>query len=48
MEKTVEHLVVIQQSTGSEVPHGIAAKGPIGIVIGELDDRNVMAGTDSA
>ena len=48
MEKTVEDLVVIQQPIGSEVPHGIAAEGPIGIVIGEVDDRSVIAGTDPA
>ena len=48
VEKTVEDLVVIQQPIGSEVPHGIAAEGPIGIVIGEIDDRNAMAGTDPA
>ena len=48
VEKTVEDLVVIQQPIGSEVPHGIAAERPIGIVIGEVDDRNVIAGTDPA
>src|ERR1035438_8739506 len=35
VEKTVEDLGVIQQPVGSEVPHGIATEGPIGIVIRE-------------
>ena len=48
VEKTVEDLVVIHQPTGSEVPHVIVAEGPIGIVIGEVDDRSVIAGTDPA
>ena len=48
MEKTVEDLVVVHQSIGSEVPHGIAAEGQIGVVIGEVDDRSVIAGTDPA
>ena len=48
VEKTVEDLVVIHQPTGSEVPHGIVAEGLIGIVIGEVDDRGVIAGTDPA
>ena len=33
--------------SGSEVPHGIAAEGPIpACVIGEIDDRSMIAGTD--
>ena len=48
VEKTVEDLVVIHQSTGSEVPHGIMAEGLIGIVIGEVDDRSAIAGADPA
>ena len=46
--KAVEDLVVRQQPFGSEVPHRIAAEGLIGIVIGEVDDRSVIAGTDRA
>ena len=48
MEETVEDLAVIHQSTGSEVPHRIMAEGPIGIVIGEIDDGSVIAGTGLA
>ena len=48
VEKTVEDLAVIHQPAGSQVPHGIVAEGPIGIVIGEVDDRSVIAGTDLA
>ena len=48
VEKTVEDLAVIQQPLGSEVSHGIAAEGPIGIVIGEVDDRYVIVRTDPA
>jgi hypothetical protein len=46
VEKTVEDLAVIHPPTGSKVPQGIVAEGLIGIVIGEVDDRSVIAGTD--
>ena len=48
VEETVKNLAVIHQSTGSEVPHVVVAEGPIGIVIGEIDNRSVIAGTDLA
>jgi hypothetical protein len=48
VEETVEDLAVIHQSTGSQVPQVIMAEGLIGIVIREIDDRSVIAGTDLA
>ena len=48
VEETVEDLAVIHQSTGSQVPHVVVAERLIGIVIGEIDDRSVIAGTDLA
>jgi hypothetical protein len=48
VEEPVENLTVIHQSTGSQVPHVIVAERLIGIMIGEIDDRGVIAGTDLA
>ena len=48
VEKTVEDLAAIHQPTGSWVPPVITDEGPIGIVIGEVDYRSVIAGTDLA
>ena len=48
MEETVKDLAVIHQSTGSQVPLVVVAEGLIGVVIGEIDNRSVIAGTGLA
>jgi len=48
VEETVEDLAVIHQSTGSQVPLVVVAEGLIGVVIGEIDNRSVIAGTGLA
>ena len=48
MEKTIEGLAVIHPASGSQVPHVILAERLIGVVIGEVDDRGVVAGTELA
>ena len=48
VEKSIEDLAAIHQPTGSWVPPVITDEGPIGIVIGEVDYRSVIAGTDLA
>jgi hypothetical protein len=48
VKETVEDLVVMHQSTRSEMPHNIVAESLIGIVIGEVDDRSMIPGTDAA
>jgi len=48
VEETVEDLAVIHPSTGSQVPPVIVAEGLIGIVIGEIDDRGLIASTNLA
>ena len=48
VEESVKNLAVIHQSTGSKVPHAVVAERPIAIVIGEIDNRSVIAATDLA